>query len=105
MPSDFKIAVVATIYFPHSHADVIVSRWLEPRATDREWGWEGPKTRIASMYIVQSGDRSLKTKEFNGDDLSLPLSQKHGVPLFDSVRGALTLGGDALAVDGVLLIG
>ena len=32
--SDFKVAVVTTLYRHHAHADVIVSRWLEPRPTD-----------------------------------------------------------------------
>src|SRR5207248_2613963 len=32
-------------------------------------------------------------------------SKKHGFPLYPDVAGALTLGGDRLAVDGVLLIG
>ncbi len=38
-------------------------------------------------------------------DLSAEVSKTHNVPRFDSVADALTLGGDTLAVDGVLLIG
>ena len=53
MSNDFKIAVIATIYYPASHADVIVSRWLEPCPTDSDWGWQNPKTRIASLYVEQ----------------------------------------------------
>ena len=53
MTRDFKIGVVATIYYPASHADVIVSRWLEPRPEDREWGWDTPQSRIASLYVAQ----------------------------------------------------
>ena len=114
MNSDFKIAVVSTIYYPASHADVIVSRWLEPRESDKEWGWNAPKTRIASFYVEQFpalDARDLPAEEFEREkycttvDLARLMSEKHDVPLYSTVREALTLGGDTLAVDAVLLIG
>ena len=52
MTGDFKVGVIATVYFPFSHADVIVSRWLEPMHTDAAHGWV-PRTRIASLYVAQ----------------------------------------------------
>ncbi len=91
----FKVAVVATAYYPRSHADVIVSRWLTPRETDADWGWQGPRTRIVSLYVEQFGDK----------DMAREVAAAHGLPLFDSVAAALTLGGETLAVDGVILIG
>lgn len=94
-PQSFKIAVITTVYHTLSHCDVIVSRWIEPRPRDVEFGWAKPRSRIASMYVAQ----------FPANDMARAVSANHGIPLFDSVRGALTLGGDRLAVDAVLLIG
>ncbi|BCX04059.1 MAG: hypothetical protein KatS3mg053_1997 [Candidatus Roseilinea sp.] len=109
-----EIAAICTTYFPASHADVIVSRWLEPHPTDARWGWQ-PRTQIASLYIAQlrSDLRLLDTPRsqsrnlgFNPDlELGQPIARAHGVPMFGSIREALTLGGQSLAVDGVLLIG
>jgi hypothetical protein len=94
-----RLAVITTAYHPMSHSDVIVSRWLEPRATDREVGWpplghDKPRTEIASLYIQQ----------FPENDIGRTTAARHNVPIYSSVREALTLGGDTLAVDGVLLI-
>jgi hypothetical protein len=106
-----KVAVIATVYFPRSHADVIVSRWLEPLATDARYGWSAARSEIASMYIEQmpKGDPAVSARRADGFDplvdMSRAVSARYGVPLFDSVRDALTLGGDKLAVDAVLLIG
>ena len=94
-PKQFNIGVVATIYFPLSHADVIVSRWLEPRPDDPAWGWPAPRTRVASMYIAQYAE----------NDMGRDIATRCGVPLYDTIRGALCAGGDRLAVDAVLLIG
>lgn len=109
-----KIAAICTTYFPASHADVIVSRWLEPHPTDAQWGWQ-PRTQIASLYVAQPRpDRRLldtprtqwRSFSFNHDlELGQPIARAHGVPMFDTIRDALTLGGSSLAVDGVLLIG
>ncbi len=87
--SDFKVAVVTTLYRHHAHADVIVSRWLEPRPTDPEWGWPGPRTRIESMYVAQ----------FDDDDMARDMCAKHGVTLHDNVADAVR------GADAVLLIG
>ena len=91
----FRVAVVATVYRPLSHADVIVSRWLKPRPADVDWGWPRPRSHIVSMYVEQRAD----------DDMSADISAQHDVPLFDDVASALCLGGDRLDVDAVLLIG
>jgi hypothetical protein len=95
-----RLAVVTTVYRTNSHSDVIVSRWLEPLPTDRAFGWpvgesDAPRTEIASLYIAQ----------FPEVDTGRALASRHGVPIFPTIREALTLGGDSLAVDGVLLIG
>src|SRR6266849_3267805 len=54
-----------------------------------------PDYAIAGMYVEQKKE----------GDLSVELARKHGFTLYRDVAGALTLGGDKLAVDGVLLIG
>ena len=91
-PEQPLIAAVTTTYFPNSHAGVIISRFLRGFPTDD--GLIEPRTRIASLYIDQIHAR----------DVGLQLAHDHDVPVFGSIRSALTLGGDNVAVDGVLLI-
>jgi hypothetical protein len=95
-----RIAAIATAYYKLSHADVIISRWLKPLPSDRAHGWpayghEKPRTEIVSAHIVQCLE----------NDIGQEVVTQHGVPLFPTIRDALMMGGDALAVDGVLLIG
>ncbi len=90
-----KLAVISTVWFPLSHTDVIVTRWLDPYPGDEMHGWRKPSSSIASIHIEQ----------FPGHDIGKKICETAGIPMFDSIRGALTLGGDQLAVDGVLLIG
>lgn len=88
-----KIAAVVTEYRPSAHADVIVTKYLKGFPTDD--GLLAPRVEIASMYVDQFAD----------NDLSRRFAAEHDVPIYKSIVGALTLGGDSLAVDGVLLIG
>ncbi|MGL4554543.1 MAG: hypothetical protein ACRC33_25545 [Gemmataceae bacterium] len=87
-----KVAAVVTEYRRWSHADVILSKLLEGYAHD---GKEMPSIELVSLYCDQ------KPK----NDLAPALAEKHGFTLHDTVEGALTRGGKALAVDGVLSIG
>jgi hypothetical protein len=88
-----KIAAMVTTYYPASHADAIVTKFLTGFPTDD--GMLPPQVDIASMYIDQIHER----------DIGVALAQAHGVPIYKSIPQALTLGGKDLAVDGVLLIG
>ena len=45
------------------------------------------------------------SNEFNGRDLSQEKAIEFGLPMFGSIRDALLMGGDKLAVDGVIFIG
>jgi len=90
-----RIAVICTEYRPLSHADVIVSRWLEPFPTDHLYGWTQPASQIVSIYAEQ---------RHNQKDLIPASVARHGLQCFPSIEKALTLGGDSLAVDGILLI-
>jgi hypothetical protein len=88
-----KLAVVTTAYHYLSHAYHVCGRFLHGYLRDGRMHY--PDFGIAGMHVEQLGD----------NDLSRELSRKHGFALYPDVAGALTLGGDRLAVDGVLLIG
>ena len=88
-----KIAAIVTTYFPYSHADVIVTKFMKGIPTDE--GLRVPRVELASIYLDQIDAR----------DIGQSLAWRHRVPIFQSIRAALTLGGPELAVDGVLLIG
>ena len=88
-----KIAAVITEYRPGSHAVAIVTKFLKGFPTDG--GLLAPRVDLVSMYVDQ----------FPEQDLSRRLSEEHGVPIYNSIVKALTLGGKDLVVDGVLLIG
>ena len=89
-----RIAAVATTYFKYSHAQHIVDRFLDG------YGWNGthhyPPMDLVSLYVHQVGQT----------DLSRERGKRHpAMKLSPTIADALTLGGDRLAVDGVLLIG
>ncbi len=88
-----RIAAIVTEYFDGSHADVVVTKFLKGFPTDA--GFQAPRVDLVSMYIDQLTER----------DIGQGLADDHGVPIYPSILGALTLGGEELAVDGVLLIG
>lgn len=88
-----KIAAVVTEYFSGSHADVVVTKFLKGFPTDE--GFFTPRVEIASLYLDQLTDQ----------DIGCAIAAEHDVPIYPSIVKALTLGGDKLAVDGVLLIG
>jgi len=87
-----RVAVIATVWYQNSHADVIGGRLLEGYNLNGEG--EFPKLKLVSIF----------TDQVPQNDKSRALAEKHKVPVFDSIAGALTLGGDQLAVDGVLMI-
>ncbi len=87
-----KVAAVITVYTHWSHADVIVGKILEGYNYD---GGAGPDMKLASMYIDQTPAK----------DMSRDLAKKHGFTIYPTIESALTLGGERLAVDGVLCIG
>jgi hypothetical protein len=87
-----KVAAVVTEYRRHSHADVIVSKILE--GFDHQGG-PGPNLQLAGLYVDQ----------FPDSDTSRTLAKQYNFPIFPTIEGALTLGGNQLAVEGVLCIG
>jgi len=86
------VAAVLTEWRPDSHADVILSRLLEPEA----WGHERPfALRLAAVYADQ----------FPENDLCRGSCRKHGVPIFPTIAGAVGVGTRGVPVEGVLIIG
>src|SRR5688572_25302914 len=90
--SDRKVAAIVSAYHRYSHADNIVTRFMEGYSIAGKS--YPPPTRVASLYIDQTPD----------NDIGCPLARHWGVPLVKNIADALTLGGDKLAVDGVLLV-
>ncbi len=88
-----RIAAVVTEYRHNSHADVIIGKYLEGFRQDGRP--PGPRSKIVSMYTAQVPK----------NDMSRDMAKKHNVPIYPTIWETLTLGGDRLAVDGVLLIG
>lgn len=87
-----RVAVLTTVWRRFSHADVIAGRILQSDTFDdrgRRW-----PLKIVSAYVDQIGE----------DDLSRKMAAKYGFEIAPTLEGALTLGGDRLAVDGVIVI-
>src|SRR5262245_25581358 len=90
--SDKKVAAIVTTYYRYSHADNIVTRFMEGYSiVGKSYA---PPCTVAGLYIDQSTDL----------DIGQPLAKRWGVPLFKSIGECLTLGGSKLAVDGVVLV-
>ena len=57
MPTKKQIAAIVTAYYPASHADVIVTKFLKGFPTDD--GLIPPRVDIASLYIDQIHERDI----------------------------------------------
>ncbi|MCH2129078.1 MAG: hypothetical protein MK179_08030 [Pirellulaceae bacterium] len=90
--SQMKVAAIVTTFFSDSHASHIVSKFLQGFPTDDEL--VAPHSKIASLYIDQ----------IHEGDVGRQIAHKFDIPIYESIRGALTLGTNELAVDAVLLI-
>jgi hypothetical protein len=96
-PRKKKVAAVITMYVEQggfvSHAAVILGRLLAGYSPDGVF--TAPRTQLVSMYTAQ----------FPANDLSRGLARKYGFKIYPTIKDALTLGGDDLAVDAVCFIG
>ena len=86
------VAGITTTYGPNTHADVILSKIVEGYAHD---GGAGPDLKLTSIFVDQQHPK----------DISRSLAEKHGFRIGKSIDEALTLGGDDLAVAGVIIVG
>lgn len=88
-----RVAFLGTEVRTHSHAQ----HFLDRMTFGYGWGgaWQPPRVEVASIYVDQIPE----------GDLSAERIALHRLAQFDSVEAALTLGGDSLAVDGVVIIG
>lgn len=91
-PAPKTVAAIATVYHKWSHCDVILGKILEGYLYD---GGDKPDLRLVSLYVDQ----------VHKNDMCRDLAAKHGFRLCKTMSEALLLGGEKLAVDGVLLIG
>jgi hypothetical protein len=88
-----RIAAITTAFFRYSHADDIITKFIEGFAI-------AERTHLPHCEIV-----SLAIEQFPKSDIGRGMAARYGIPLYNSPTRALTLGGSELAVDGVLLIG
>ena len=88
-----RVAAVVTEYRPLSHADVLITKLLE--GYDLFWTRVEPGVQVVSLY----------TDQVPANDISRAVAARHELPIYPTIRAALTCGGDRLAVDGVILVG
>jgi TAT (twin-arginine translocation) pathway signal sequence len=87
-----KVAAIVTTYFRYSHADNIVTRFMEGYSiVGKSYP---PPCKVASLFIEQVNDL----------DIGRPLAKRWNVPVHPTIAEALTLGGNKLAVDGVVIV-
>ena len=88
-----KVAFLGTVVFTHSHAQ----HFLDRHTLGYTWngGWQPPRIQVESVFIDQ----------FPDGDLARERVRRHGLRLYPTIEEALTLGGEKLAVDGVIIIG
>lgn len=88
-----KVAFLGTEVRTHSHAQ----HFLDRHTVGYTWngGWQEPRVDVVSVFIDQ----------FPENDLARGRIQKHQLKQFPTIEEALTLGGEKLAVDGVIIIG
>ena len=92
-PATRRLAIVTSVFRYLSHSYHIGLRFLHGYL--REARMHYPDWSIASMYVDQPRDPG---------DLSRDFAREYGFRVHNTIAGALTLGGNRLAVDGVLLL-
>ena len=88
-----RLAVILTQYGANSHGICYCTKFLEGKQFDDHF--EEPRCQVVSMHL----------KEISKDDIGIETAKRHNVPMYPSVATALCLGGEELAVDGVVIIG
>jgi len=88
-----RVAVIATTYFPDSHADVIATRLIK----GYEFGerFHDPRVKVVSFYLEQ----------IDPLDMGVELTDSWHIPRFETVGEAIACGKKGVQVDGVVIIG
>lgn len=88
-----RVAFLGTSVYQHSHAQ----HFLDRLNVGYTWGgrWQRPRVEVAGVYLAQYPGKR---------DLGKHRIKKYGLRSFPSIAEALTLGGNKLAVDGVVII-
>jgi hypothetical protein len=87
-----RIAIVATVFRPLSHAQHIGDRFMVGYPWEGQW--HKPDTQVAALYVDQKP----------GGDLSEARAKEFGFKVYPTIPEALRCGGSKLAVDAVLII-
>lgn len=87
-----RVAGIATAYYHNAHADMFFTRLLRTDSLDGRGA--RPPLQLASLFTDQTP----------ANDMGRAMAAEHRVPRFETARGALQVGGERLAVDGVLMI-
>jgi hypothetical protein len=93
-PARPRIAVIYTVLRFRSHAFNFLENCLRPLLFNGKL--VAPPVQVASLFADQTLEEG---------DMTEDVSRRFKVPVFKTIEQALTLGGQQLAVDGVLLIG
>jgi len=88
-----RLAAITTTYFKYSHADDIITKFIEGYSVLGRV--HEPRCKVVSLSIEQ----------FPESDIGRGMAARYGIPLYGSPAEALCLGGEQLAVDGVILVG
>jgi hypothetical protein len=88
-----SVAAIVTEYRFWSHADVIVGRLLGGYSMNGVH--RPPSSRVVSLYTDQAPN----------NDMSRDLAARHGFKIYPTIREALTLGKDSIAVDAAVFVG
>ncbi len=88
-----KVAFLGTVVNTYSHAQ----HFLDRHTMGYTWKgrWQTPRVDVASVFIDQ----------FPRSDLARSRIREHRLSQFPTIEEALTMGGEKLAVDGVIIIG
>ncbi len=88
-----KVAALITEFTYRSHAHVILENFLEHYYFNGEL--TDPGVDVVSFYVDQNPESG---------DMSGRVAREYGITIYPTIEAALCLGGDTLAVDGVLSI-
>ena len=100
-----RLAIITTSFHFRSHGQHEGDRFIVGYP-DRG-RWHEPTLEVVSMYADQKPTESGNVVDPNGSvgDLSAERAEQFGFTVYDTIADALRCGGEALAVDAVLIVG